>query len=190
MVTRDATTQFSKGMTTAAPNFDHFTWENVIMCRDGTICPSPKNQSCCDQEHGRVEINYHNNATVPSERSLLSSYYADGGYMISASLTGIPSTNASVTGNSVGNSNQGNIITTSKTPSLMTTITSAPETSSIVSATSMSSMAATHRPIGISPGGNIGVGVFAGIGIAALAVAVTHISRRHAWRRLRTQSPT
>lgn len=68
---------------TAALNFDHFKYSlNTTSCPDNTICPGPQNQSCCDAQKGKKEIDFDNNAIIPKEMKDLSSYYKAAGYTI------------------------------------------------------------------------------------------------------------
>lgn len=68
---------------TAAVNFDHFKYSlNTTSCPDKTICPGPKNQSCCDAKKGRKEIDFGNTAEIPKELKDLRSYYEAAGYTI------------------------------------------------------------------------------------------------------------
>lgn len=43
---------------------------NTTICDDGTVCPrndfAASNDTCCDQHQGITEINYHNEAVIPS----------------------------------------------------------------------------------------------------------------------------
>ena len=43
---------------------------NATICKDGTVCPnnhfSSSNWTCCEKDQGIQEINYHNNAVLPS----------------------------------------------------------------------------------------------------------------------------
>lgn len=68
---------------TAALNFDHFKYSlNTTSCPDNTICPGPQNQSCCDAKKGKKEIDFGNNAIIPTAMKDLSSYYKAAGYTI------------------------------------------------------------------------------------------------------------
>ena len=68
---------------TAALNFDHFKYSlNTTSCPDNTKCPGPQNQSCCDANNGKKEIDFGNNAIIPSGGTELSSYYEAAGYTI------------------------------------------------------------------------------------------------------------
>ena len=61
-----------------APHMDLFDYKlNTTICDDGTICPhnffSSSNSTCCDNHQGIQEINYSNNAFLPTVSSDLSS---------------------------------------------------------------------------------------------------------------------
>ncbi|KAL9045195.1 MAG: hypothetical protein Q9214_001731, partial [Letrouitia sp. 1 TL-2023] len=69
-------------------NYDHFSYAlNITICSDATVCPKNDyatfdNTTCCDNNEGRVEINFHNNEPLPTEASDLDSYYARAGKTI------------------------------------------------------------------------------------------------------------
>ena len=66
--------------TTASTNFDHFDYKlNTTTCPDQTICPSD-DPMCCSQHRGKIEIEFHNNAAIPSAKSALVSYYSAASY--------------------------------------------------------------------------------------------------------------
>lgn len=131
-------------------NFDHFNYQlNVTICSDSTICPNPRNQSCCDQGQGRTEINYHNNAVMPSVFADLSSYYALAGFTIPVS------TSSSTRSTSLAAQTPSSpVIVTVVTTSLSSTSLPPPEPSSS----------------GLSPGAKTGIGVGIGVGAAILGV--------------------
>ncbi|KAI4088187.1 MAG: hypothetical protein LQ344_006279 [Seirophora lacunosa] len=59
---------------------------NTTICDDGTVCPrndfAASNDTCCDQHQGITEINYHNEAVIPSVAAHMSDYYSSAGYAI------------------------------------------------------------------------------------------------------------
>ncbi|KAL8831106.1 MAG: hypothetical protein Q9191_001055 [Dirinaria sp. TL-2023a] len=68
------------------PLTQHFSYaKNVTICGDGTVCPGPKNQTCCKNHQGRTELNFHNRARLPESVTGLASYYAQAGYTIPTS---------------------------------------------------------------------------------------------------------
>lgn len=68
---------------TASRNFDHFNSKlNTTECPDKTVCPGPQNQSCCNAKKGKKEINFGNNAIIPTAMKDLISYYNAAGYTI------------------------------------------------------------------------------------------------------------
>lgn len=79
--------------TTASTNFDHFDYSlNTTTCPDQTICPSD-DPRCCSQNRGKIEIQFHYNAAIPSARSDLFSYYSAASYTtINLATTSQPST--------------------------------------------------------------------------------------------------
>ena len=65
------------------PWYDKFNYAlNTTQCPDGTLCPFPKNQNCCDAGQGVKEIhyNYPSSAVMPTVVVELNSFYAAAGY--------------------------------------------------------------------------------------------------------------
>lgn len=65
------------------PYYDKFSYAlNTTQCADGTLCPFPSNQDCCDAKRGVTEIqyNYTTGAVMPADVSRLSSFYSAAGY--------------------------------------------------------------------------------------------------------------
>lgn len=142
---------------TAALNFDHFKYSlNTTSCLDNTICPGPQNQSCCDAKNGKKEIDFGNNAIIPTQMKDLSSYYEAAGYTI-------PSRTAeSSTSGSTAQSTPSSSITT------VSTSTSVSRPSSIPSGGS-----------GLSTSAKAIVGAAASIVALLLLVSCLYLIRRH-----------
>ncbi len=68
---------------------------NITICSDGTFCPNPNNETCCYNNKDIREIEYSNNALIPTAATALPSFYAVGGYTIP---TVTPSTSSGVSG--------------------------------------------------------------------------------------------
>lgn len=78
----DAACPWPLNKTTASTNFDHFDYRlNTTTCPDQTICPSD-DPSCCTQSRGKVEIEFHYDAAIPSPsaKAEIISYYSAATY--------------------------------------------------------------------------------------------------------------
>lgn len=149
---------------TAALNFDHFKYSlNTTSCLDNTICPGPQNQSCCDAKNGKKEIDFGNNAIIPTQMKDLSSYYEAAGYTI-PSRTAESSTSGS---------------TAQSTPSSSITTVS---TSTSVSRPSSMPSNGRDQPSGgsgLSTSAKAIVGAAASIVALLLLVSCLYLIRRH-----------
>lgn len=145
------------------PLTQHFSYENnVTICDDGTVCPNPKNETCCKKHQGRSELNYHNRATLPESVTGLASYYAQAGYTIPGA-SAIPSVKVHAAQSS-------SVPTSASLPS------TSPSSTGSGSASPTSTLPAEkqdpnplHSSSGLSAGAKAGVGV--GIGVAAMICA-------------------
>ncbi len=68
---------------------------NITICSGVTFCPNPNNETCCYNNKDIREIEYSNNAFIPTAATALPSYYAVGGYTIP---TVTPITSSGVSG--------------------------------------------------------------------------------------------
>lgn len=164
-------TCISQDLAHTSANFDHFTYANVTVCGDATVCPFPNNRTCCDQGKGRAEINFHNDAVIPSALSQLSPYYTLAGYSIAASTTGGSSETSPGRSTSPAGAPSSRTFSTGASPIGISTQNT--------SATRTSAAKATDVSPGISHGGKIGLGVGIGIGAAILISTVFFFCRRH-----------
>ncbi|KAL2041785.1 hypothetical protein N7G274_005569 [Stereocaulon virgatum] len=144
------------------PNFDHFSYaRNTTQCNDGTICPFPNNQTCCDNKQGITEITYHNLRALPSSpRNLaaaLSTYYEGGAY----STVGPPTSASSTT------------LSLSVTSAVSSTSTS-PE-----SITSSPPPPASSSSSGLGVGSKAAIGVGGAVAIGTLGATLVYLLRRH-----------
>ncbi|KAL9611351.1 MAG: hypothetical protein Q9167_004000 [Letrouitia subvulpina] len=90
-------------------NYDHFDYGlNTTICSDATVCPKNDyatfdNTTCCENNEGKVEINFHNNEPLPTAAADLEDYYAragktiptDGHYVTAGSTAAVTETTRS-----------------------------------------------------------------------------------------------
>lgn len=119
---------------------------NTTICSDGTICPFPNNQTCCNNGQGIHEINFHNDNILPNAAADLSTYYAAGVYtdFLSTQTSSLQSTSFTA------------ISTTATTSSVMATPTHTAASASPTASTSISPSLSTGTKAGIGVGTAIG----------------------------------
>lgn len=127
---------------------------NTTICDDNdkTICPSPNNQSCCDNHQGITEINYYNQDAIPTNTTnlaALSSYYAAGDYSSTFSSSSSSSSSTS------------------------------PSSASPSSKASPSAKPSSSPASGLSGGSKAGVGIGVALGAVAVAAALLYLFYRH-----------
>lgn len=156
---------------TAALNFDHFKYSlNTTSCPDNTICPGPQNQSCCDAQKGKKEVDFDNNAMIPKDMKDLTSYYQAAGYTIPSRAAESSTSESSASGSSrSGSSRSGS--TAQRTPSSLLLSSTQDVDPSISTSTSVS------RPSSISSdqasgGSGLSISAKAIVGAAASIAAL------------------
>ncbi|KAI4163046.1 MAG: hypothetical protein LQ342_003364 [Letrouitia transgressa] len=149
-------------------NYDHFSYAlNITICSDATVCPKNDyatfdNTTCCDNNEGKVEINFHNNEPLPTAASDLEDYYARAGKTIPTDgnyVTGSPGSTAAVTD------------TTRSTAPILAPATST--TSSLLSIVTTSTVTPSPNPPSSDLSGGAKAGIAVGAVIGALAVGAT-----------------
>ena len=160
------------------PGFDLVSDANFTFCNSpkAVVCPSPNNQSCCDQGQGRSEILFLGRDPLPFGKPQMSSYYTSAGYTIPTSITKSDSTAQTPL---TDGSNKTMPSTISGTSNPHTVTVSASTTSQGTLATSMPAANASAGSSGMTSGGKIGLGVGVGVGVGtAIILSAVFFYRR------------
>lgn len=156
-----------------------FKYENnLTICKDGTICPTARNETCCSLKAGKNEVFFNYTEPIPRDVGDLSSFYALAGYSITSSTTLSSSTfsssSATVSSSPISTGSSVNEASTSTASATLSSKQSTPsETSTNTSASS-----------GSSSSTNTGIGIGIGLGIARLVCLAIFFYRRHRKRNI------
>lgn len=156
------------------PNYDHFSYKlNVTICQDGTICPFPNNQTCCNAGGGKPDINFHNAAFLPTAVNDLVSYYELAG-------TAVPTTSKNPVVNNPGSSSPAVTPHTS-------TLSQSPSNSTNLSSCHSPTPSTLHSGLGDSA--KIGLGIGIGVGASLVLHLFLFFRRRRLRRRKKAKQP-